>query len=657
MPASPADGDLYAHQVARLVDDLEATLLRLLSTLLAKDTKTETRTWAIERLAELQWLKTKAQRATAETMAMVEREIREAILAAYNHGTATAVHDLDRAGYDFTPGGLPATTTALNLATEPTIMVRRAAAMVPEILGAAYQQAIAAAATEVLGGGSTRLQAAQRVLDRLLSDGIRGFTDARGRRWSLDTYVEMAVRSTTGQAAVAGHVAQLQAVGVDLVEVSDSPRECPLCLIPGTIVEGPAPTGRARSEYTGNVVSITTASGKHLTGTPDHPVLTPRGWVRLKDLHPGDEVVSNTGEHDISRVMPNDIQVPTRIEVAGEGVLPLLLAGPTRRDLDDHWSYREIRAVLPHAGLLGKTDASFIEPLRQLLLIGRVGTTAPLLGPYDTSLGLVRPGLAAAGGVGRRSHGLALLGSGGLPAFSHDVGALGRQDVGVHLAQSALNAVMTGPCLNASASKIVGHYPTADAEGGAELLRALSGHVAFDEVIGLSIRQFSGHVWDLSTEPSWFLANGIVTHNCRPWEGKVLSLSGRVGAVIVPSVTDGESVTVKVAGTLAEAKRAGLQHPNCTHRVTAFLPGATKPIAAQADSRGYDEKQQQRSLERKVREWKRREALALTDDARTTARRKVRYWQGRIRAHVDEHDLKRLRYREQAGSAVAPLAH
>ncbi len=372
MPASPADGDRYAQRVARLVDDLEATLLRLLAQLLAKDTKTEYRTWAIERLAELQWLKGKAQRATTETFAVVEREIREAILAAYNHGTATAVHDLDRAGYDFTPGGLPATTTALTLASEPTVMVRRAAAMVPEIIAAAYSQAVAAGATEVLGGGATRLQAAQRVLDRLLAEGVRGFTDKAGRRWSLDTYVEMAVRSTTGQAAVAGHVAQLEAAGVDLVVVSDSPRECPLCRI---------------------------------------------------------------------------------------------------------------------------------------------------------------------------------------------------------------------------------------------------------------------------------------------WESKVLSMSGQVGAVIVPSVTGGDPVTVRVAGTLAEAKAAGLMHANCRHRVTAYLPGATKLAAAEHDPRGYAAGQEQRALERKVREWKRREAMALTPEAAAKARRKVRDWQRTLRAHVAEHDLKRLPYRERVGYPSTPLAH
>ena len=372
MPASPADGDTYAQQVARLVDDLEAGLLRLVAMLLAKDTKTDTRTWAIERLAELQWLKTKAQRATAATMATLEVQIRDAILAAYNHGTATAINDLDRAGYDFTPGGLPATATALNLASEPTGMARRAVAMVPEILGAVYQQAVAAAATEVLGGGATRLAASQRVLDRQLADGIRGFTDKAGRRWSLSTYVEMAVRSTTGQAAVAGHVAQLQAVGIDLVVVSDSPRECP---------------------------------------------------------------------------------------------------------------------------------------------------------------------------------------------------------------------------------------------------------------------------------------------KCRIWESKVLSLGGRVGAVIVPSVTGGPPVTVKVAGTLAEAKAAGLHHANCSHRLSAFLPGATKLDPPKPDPDGHEWAQQQRHMERQIRHWKRRENLALTPEASASARRKVRDWQGSLRQHVDAHDLKRLRAREQVGSADTPLAH
>jgi len=100
---------------------------------------------------------------------------------------------------------------------------------VPSQLMAVYRQAVQAGVSEVLGGQNTRLQAAQHVLDRLVSNGITGYRDAAGRNWSLTSYVEMAVRTGAGQAAVQGHVDALQSAGVDLVKVSDSPRECPKC--------------------------------------------------------------------------------------------------------------------------------------------------------------------------------------------------------------------------------------------------------------------------------------------------------------------------------------------------------------------------------------------------------------------------------------------
>lgn len=139
---------------------------------------------------------------------------------------------------------------------------------------------------------------------------------------------------------------------------------------------------------------------------------------------------------------------------------------------------------------------------------------------------------------------------------------------------------------------------------------------------------------------------------CRPWEGKVLSLTGQVGAVIMPSAVDDRSVRVDVAATLDEARRAGFQHPNCRHNVTAYVPGATRLRAPRQEPGAYEARQRQRAMERKVREWKRREALALDDAAAAKARGKVREWQGALRGHVREHDLKRLRRREQTGVAI-----
>lgn len=139
---------------------------------------------------------------------------------------------------------------------------------------------------------------------------------------------------------------------------------------------------------------------------------------------------------------------------------------------------------------------------------------------------------------------------------------------------------------------------------------------------------------------------------CRPWEGKVLSLTGATVAGLMPSAVGGPAVRVDVAGTIAQARSAGLFHPNCTHSQSLFLPGATTVARPTSDPAGYDAKQRQRAMERKVREWKRREALALDDAARAQARAKVRDWQKALRQHVDEHDLKRLSRREQIGVAT-----
>src|SRR5262249_50741468 len=93
----------------------------------------------------------------------------------------------------------------------------------------AYRQTVTAGAAEVLGGANARRDSAQRVWSRLLDQGFSGFTDVRGRRWSLAGYVDMATRTTVAQAAVQGQLDPQAALGLDLVIVSNAPQECPRC--------------------------------------------------------------------------------------------------------------------------------------------------------------------------------------------------------------------------------------------------------------------------------------------------------------------------------------------------------------------------------------------------------------------------------------------
>lgn len=140
---------------------------------------------------------------------------------------------------------------------------------------------------------------------------------------------------------------------------------------------------------------------------------------------------------------------------------------------------------------------------------------------------------------------------------------------------------------------------------------------------------------------------------CRPLESRVLDRTtpGRRTVEMEHATIDGRMVRVDVWGSVAEAVEAGLMHPNCRHSLSLYLPGVTKAPTHTEDPEGDAARQKLRALERKVREWKLREAGALNDDGGRRAAGKVREYQSRIRKHVTESGLHRQRHREQIGQA------
>lgn len=128
---------------------------------------------------------------------------------------------------------------------------------------------------------------------------------------------------------------------------------------------------------------------------------------------------------------------------------------------------------------------------------------------------------------------------------------------------------------------------------------------------------------------------------CRPWERRVLSLTGA------------QSAHPDCTGTVGEARDAGLFHPNCLHSMTVYVPGLTiiegskagKYTAAQ-DSEGYSKRQLQRYMERNVRKWKRRQAASITPEDERFARAYVSRWQRKLRTLTGETKLPRKYERE-----------
>ncbi|MFJ2619699.1 phage minor capsid protein [Glutamicibacter sp. NPDC087344] len=127
---------------------------------------------------------------------------------------------------------------------------------------------------------------------------------------------------------------------------------------------------------------------------------------------------------------------------------------------------------------------------------------------------------------------------------------------------------------------------------------------------------------------------------CRPFEGKVLSLTGNTTG----RLKDGKTVVA----SLREANGKGLFHPGCTHSYSVYLPGITRgPGRVTANPEGDRLRQTQRAYERRVRELKREKILMqdLDPAAAKQAGVKLRAKQDEFAAWREANDRKNLSYR------------
>lgn len=187
-----------------------------------------------------------------------------------------------------------------------------------------YRQVVATASVDVLLGTRTRLQVAQTALDRLVGQGVTGFVDRSGRAWQLASYVEMAARSTTAQAAVQGHLDRLTQAGIDLVIVSDAPQECVLCR---------AWEGKVLTRAGGGAHALTAPHA--VTGAPTavHVAGSVVEAVAAGLMHPN-------CRHSLSAYLPGVTRPPTNTEdPAGD------LARQRQRQIERHIRHWKLRAA------------------------------------------------------------------------------------------------------------------------------------------------------------------------------------------------------------------------------------------------------------------------------------------------------------------------
>lgn len=230
MPVSPNFGERFATRVAirRVYQEAETEMLRKVARRLERGIDAEG--WAERKLQEISQLRRETE-AEIRRLSRANPDIREAIEDAYTGGSGRAVRDMREAGRVGIATELTATNQQrVEAMTRATLgLLEQSQLRILRVTQDAYRGVIAQASEQVAAGVMTRREAAQVALNRFADAGISGFVDRAGRAWDLPSYAEMAVRSTTGQAAVQGHIDRLQENDEDTVIVSVSPEPCPLC--------------------------------------------------------------------------------------------------------------------------------------------------------------------------------------------------------------------------------------------------------------------------------------------------------------------------------------------------------------------------------------------------------------------------------------------
>ena len=298
--------------------------------------------------------------------------------------------------------------------------------------------------------------------------------------------------------------------------------------------------------YNGDLIVFRTAAGRELSCTPNHPILTDRGWIAAQSLDLGSYVICDGGIDWEPLVDDQHKNVPTRIEEVASAFRrsrKVMAAEVPTASPDFHgdgmdgdvaivWSDRQLGNAIeapskqpPHQSLFERRDGRLTVlsdrsagdqfrhgglPSPACVVCGSDLPPSLVLthsGPFDR-LGL---GLIAAGDIGQfqdasdggpghvELEGDSVLRlSGKVERYDQLAREIGRPSDGTVFASQNANDDLVR-----------------DAELSRKLLRGDACPVFADEVVSKTIQKFYGHVYNLQTGEGHYTAAGIITHNCR----------------------------------------------------------------------------------------------------------------------------------------------
>lgn len=391
------------------------------------------------------------------------------------------------------------------------------------------------------GAGGELADATRNMIRRTLVKAVAGgLTDTQIAALLEQDYAfsrdraELIARTEVQNAAGSGAYEGAQRVGMKVKKwlTSNNDNACPLCLaneaagwiaidkafpagaeaplqhprcFPGstTVAFASRPVAAIDRPFNGRVVVLRTASGQEVTCTPNHPILTDCGWVAAQTLDVGSNVVRyvganlDTGLIDFSDL--NHKHVPPSIQEVTDalGRSQDVTATPVPVSPEDFHGDGE------------GSDVAIVRTDRKLR--DAVDPTVPQQSDEDVFVRAADRIPCADAGLHMQ-----LASTCDAPAGRRmSLSDLGDALFGSHASPSNRLSVTASANTDAVTGQELVQRAAADAEPPLGSEQAFASLIAFDEVTEILVKDFVGHVYNLETAEGWYVAGGIVAHNCQ----------------------------------------------------------------------------------------------------------------------------------------------
>jgi hypothetical protein len=336
------------------------------------------------------------------------------------------------------------------------------------------------------------------------------------------------------------------------------------CVVEGTRVRATGVVAAMRREYSGRVVELETMSGHRITVTPNHPLLTPKGWIAAGHLNEGDYLILDASSYGVTDGVDDGENVPPRVEEVvaaldvARGVVTVEMPSAAP-DFHGDGIDSQVNVVWADCQLGDRVHSALSEKFGDRILMNASVRASVLAsgsrfdpffkGDYTASSSVMSSGgdliaLSGSHSCHPQLHDLrgapsgntvslqtvvdndrvnAVAPSDGVCSFSSEVTPYGiglvhgtsRPSGGGSLSGREgilLNFAAEDPAL------LENSLETRRTKAGnceADTLHSFTGNIAIDRIVNYVVRDFRGHVFNLETKDGFYSANGILTHNCR----------------------------------------------------------------------------------------------------------------------------------------------